>query len=90
MTMAELPEDTQLVYSNWARLDGTLVDLALDFGYSEEPFMGPPKSFPVRVVMTWEAAKGLHELLGSNLEVYEENIGQVRTFETEEVSGDDD
>ena len=65
-----------------------LLDVAIDFGYVEESFMGPPEDgYPVRVVMSWEQAKGLIELLQENVKLFEEHVGKIRDFEGE---GDDD
>lgn len=80
MPIAELPENTELIYANWVRLNGTLLDLSFDFGYAEEAFSGPPENFPARVVMSWESAKVLAELLNEHLRVYEESVGEVRDF----------
>lgn len=89
--IAKLPEDTDLVYANWVRLNATLLDLSIDFGYVEEPLTGPPEDgYPVRVVMSWEQAKGLIELLEDNVRVYEENVGRIRSFDGEEAGDDDD
>lgn len=89
--IAKLPDDTALVYANWVRMNASLLDLAIDFGYVEEPFVGPPEDgYPVRVVMSWEQAKGLVELLEDNIRVYEENIGRIRSFDGEEADDDDD
>jgi Protein of unknown function (DUF3467) len=89
--IAKLPEDTDLVYANWLRLNASLLDLSIDFGYVEEPFMGPPEDgYPVRVVMSWEQAKGLIELLQDNVRVYEENVGRIRSFDGEEAGDDGD
>jgi Protein of unknown function (DUF3467) len=86
--IAKLPEDTALVYANWVRMNAGLLDLSIDFGYVEESFMGPPEDgFPVRVVMSWEQAKVLVELLQENVKLYEEHAGKIRDFEGE---GDDD
>ena len=87
--IAKLPDDTDLVYANWVRLNASLLDLSIDFGYVEEPFTGPPEDgYPVRVVMSWEQAKGLIELLQDNIRVYEENVGQIRGFDGEEEDDD--
>jgi hypothetical protein len=87
--IAKLPEDTALVYANWVRMNASLLDLAIDFGYVEEAFVGPPEGgFPVRVVMSWEQAKGLLELLQENVELYERHAGTIRGFD--EGGNDDD
>jgi hypothetical protein len=55
MPIAELPENTELIYANWVRLNGTLLDLSFDFGYTEEAFSGPPEKYPARIVMSWDS-----------------------------------
>ncbi len=67
-------------------MNATLFDLAMDFGYADEP--GPPDDFPVRVVMSWEHAKSLADLLAQNIQAYEEDIGEVRNFEEDEDADD--
>ena len=78
MRMAELPEDTQLVYANWVRMVATAYDLSMDFGYNHE--QGPPERFPIRVAMSWEHAKALADLLQTNIAAYEAEIGTIRGF----------
>jgi hypothetical protein len=77
--IADLPENTKLVYANWARMNPTPYDLSIDFGYNDEP--GPPKEFPVRLAMSWEHARTLAILLERNLKAYEEQAGEIREFE---------
>jgi len=86
--MANLPEDTKLIYANWMRVNGTVYDVGIDFAYIDED--GPPDSYPVRVVMTWEHARLLHGLLERNLASYEEQVRPVQNFEgSEDVSNGD-
>lgn len=85
--MADLPEGTQLVYVNWVRAQSTPFDLGLDFGYNDAP--GPPDSYPVRVVMSWEHAKAFIQLLENGLKSYEEQAGPVRDM-VEGVEESDD
>lgn len=88
--ISQIPEDIPMVYSNWVRTKGNLLDLSVDFGYSEEPFLGPPEMGPsVRVVLSWEHAKGLIGLLQENVKAYEDNVGRVRTFQGEADENDD-
>jgi hypothetical protein len=89
--IAKLPEETALVYANWVRMNANLLDLAIDFGYVEESFMGPPEDgFPVRVVMSWEQAKGLLELLQENIQIFEGYAGTIRNFEGRSDDEDDE
>ncbi len=89
--IVKLPDNTKLVYANWVRLNANVLDLGIDFGYVEEAFMGPPEDgFPVRVVMSWEQAKGLMELLQENVSLYEQHAGKIRDFEGEEEDDDDE
>lgn len=67
-------------------MNATLFDLAIDFGYHDEP--GPPGAFPVRVAMSWEHAKALADLLAKNIKAYEDEVGQVRDFEDDEDAHD--
>lgn len=69
------------VYSNWVRAGSTPYDLSLDFGYRRRE--GPPPEFPVRVVMSWEHAKVLQEVLQTALSDYEEAAGSIRDMGTE-------
>ena len=64
------------VYSNWVRAASTPCDLSLDFGYRRRE--GPPQEFPVRVVMSWEHARVLHEIIAVALSDYEEAAGSIR------------
>jgi len=68
-----------LVYANWVRLVPTPFDLALDVGYNTQS--GPPDAFPARVVMSWEHALVLNELLLNALADYKKQAGELRTFE---------
>jgi Protein of unknown function (DUF3467) len=86
--IAELPPDTKLVYANWARMNPTLLDLGIDFGYAQES--GPPDVFPVRVTMSWEHAKILAGLLGQNIKAYEAQVREIPEFaEVEDVPDGD-
>jgi hypothetical protein len=84
--MADLPEGTQLVYANWVRLGSTPFDISIDIGYQPEP--GPPDSYPLRVVMSWEHAQAFARLLDRTIESYKEQAGELREFE--EVPPNDD
>ena len=89
MRMAELPEGTQLVYANWVRTNSSPFDLSIDFGYTTAP--GPPDEYPVRVVMSWEEAKGLLSLVAENVADYEDQAGPIRDlFESGPESDADD
>jgi Protein of unknown function (DUF3467) len=79
IAIADLPENTKLVYANWVRMNATPFDLAIDLGYHDEP--GPPDAFPVRVAMSWEHAKVLADLLAQNIKAYEDQVGEVRIFD---------
>jgi len=70
------------------RMNATIFDLAIDFGYHDEP--GPPDAFPVRVAMSWEHAKALADLLARNIQAFEEDMGEIRDFEEDEDDHDGD
>jgi Protein of unknown function (DUF3467) len=55
------------------------VDLALDFGY-RGPNAEPNTA--VRVVMAWEHAAMVHEIIGKLLERYQEDVGAIRDVRT--------
>jgi hypothetical protein len=88
MPIVDLPDDTKLIYANWMRVNGTVYDVGIDFGYIDEK--GPPDAYPVRVVMTWEHARLLLGLLERNLSSYEEQVRPVPDFETSEDVSDGD
>lgn len=67
----ELP----LVYANWVRLVPGPLDLGLDAGYFAPDT--PPRPM-LRLVLTWEHAKILHQLLGSIIEQREGNVGEIK------------
>jgi hypothetical protein len=79
-----------VVYVNWVRTIASPFDLGLDLGYTTDP--GPPPTFPVRAVMSWEEAKILSTLLVDAIEGYEENVGQIRDMggEIVDAAGSDD
>jgi hypothetical protein len=78
------PQPTPLIYSNSTFASGGPWDLSLDFGYSygDRPFQ--PQ---VRVVMSWEQAMALRDLLGGMVQRYEKDFGPVRQLDvrTEEM-----
>lgn len=76
-----------MVYVNWARTLGSPFDLIVDLGFRTEE--APPPEFPIRVVMSWEQAKGLLMLLEHEIEHYEEEVGPIRDFGGEVVDADD-
>jgi hypothetical protein len=53
-------------------------DLILDLGFRTED--APPSTFPIRVVMSWEQAKSLSELLQFSVQDYENEVGEIREF----------
>ena len=69
----------KLVYANWMRISGTPFDLSLDLGYHNKP--GPPDTFGVRVVMSFEHAKQLLTLVAGAVEQYEAQAGPIRDLE---------
>jgi hypothetical protein len=68
-------EDTlPLVYANWSRALGNVHDLALDLGYRTGQL--PPRA-DIRLVITWQYAAVLREMLNHLIEQYEEESGEV-------------
>ena len=72
------PPPTQivpLIYSNTMQAAAGGIDISMDFGYrapTGEVQMG------VKVVMAWEHAALMHDLLGTLLERYREEVGEIR------------
>lgn len=85
--MTNVPEGTDLVYVNWVRTNATPFDIGIDVGYNDAP--GPPDSYPVRLLMTWEHAKAFVELLERNIQSYEEEVGSLRDL-IDRTEEDDD
>ena len=77
------PQDgaENVVYANWARTEATPFDLAVDLGYRTAP--GPPSHYPVRVIMSWEQAVSLRDLLDHVIAEYQEEVGPIRDLEGE-------
>jgi len=57
---------------------GSPYDLILDLGFRTED--APPPTFPIRVVMSWEQAKSLSDLLQFSVQEYESEVGEIREF----------
>jgi hypothetical protein len=76
-----------VIYVNWVRTLASPYDLSLDLGFATDP--GPPQTFPVRAVMSWEEAKVLSALLTDAIEGYEENVGPIRDMGGEIVEAVD-
>ena len=76
-------EGVSLVYANTTLAGGTPWKLSLDFGYAAG---GGPFEPEVRVVMSWEQANALREMLGGMVAKYEKDFGQIRRFD-DEVEG---
>jgi len=74
--MSELSEGAQLIYVNWVRMNATPFELGIDVGYSDEP--GPPGAHPARLLMSWEHAKAMADLLSRNIAEYEAQAGVIR------------
>lgn len=88
--MAADPKDgaEQLVYANWSRYRAGAFDLALDFGYNAKPEDGPPETYPVRIVMSWEHALIFSQLLQDAIKGYQGQVGDIRQLA--EIEGDND
>lgn len=69
------PQPVPLVYANVMAASAGAIDLSLDFGYR-----GPAAEVEVavRVVMAWEHAALMHEIIGQLLERYQEDVGEIR------------
>jgi Protein of unknown function (DUF3467) len=68
-----------VVYTNLLRTTASPFEFALDFGYitaKAEPPSEPPEG-QVRVVMTWEYAKLLRDLMQEVIETREGNVGEI-------------
>jgi hypothetical protein len=74
----------QMVYANVAGIRGGPFDVSLEFGYlvpqgSKEEAV--PPAWLVRVGMSWEHLRALHQLIGDQLASYEEQVGSIREIE---------
>lgn len=82
----------QLIYANTAGMRGGPFDMSLEFGYvvpkmeNEDPV---PPTWLVRIAMSYEHARAFHELLGQQLDSYEDAVGKLPSIERLKVGGDD-
>ena len=70
-----VPEDLEAIYSNFALITHSASEIIIDFARLLPN--SPRTSVYARVVMTPMNAKLLHRALGTNLEKYEEQFGEV-------------
>jgi hypothetical protein len=87
------PPEMQLVYANTAGIRGGPFDASLEFGYVIPPGEGEdprPPIWAVRVAMSWEHVRALHELLGAQLKKYEAQVGKLPDIEKLKVGDHDD
>jgi hypothetical protein len=75
--MSDQDNRQALVYANQLGATPSPFDFAIDFAYVEPPAGVPPDS-GVRVVMTWEFAKVLRDVLNSAIDQREGNVGEIR------------
>ena len=69
MTDQGPPDTVPVVYANWFRSLGSIYDIGLDLGYRVGDLVPDPD---VRVVMSWEYAAALRDVLSQLVEQYEE------------------
>jgi hypothetical protein len=71
-------------YVNWIRPDGNLYDLALELGYqrrlSDPPDPDTDVEWQAEVVMSWEEAAILADMLTSQIENYEAQVAPIRRW----------
>jgi len=83
----------QLIYANTAGMRGGPFDMSLEFGYvvpkmeNEDPV---PPTWLVRVAMSYEHARAFHQLLGQQLDSYEDAVGELPRIDRLRVGGGDD
>jgi hypothetical protein len=70
----EAPSGVQLIYVNWVGAQPGPFDLSIDVGYQGPP--GPPQPI-ARMVMTWEHAKLLRDVMDALIEQREKNTGEI-------------
>ena len=75
--------EVALVYANRVQASGTPWDLSLEFAY--EGGDGAAKH-GVRVVVAWEQAAALQDLLAKMVTRYERELGAIRPFVAEAVT----
>jgi hypothetical protein len=72
------------IYCNSAGIRGGAFDMSLEFSYVIPPGLheapAPPVS-QIRIAMSWEHARALHQLLGEHLELYETHVGKLPAIE---------
>ena len=88
----------QVVYANTAGIQGGPFDCAIDFGYQSLTDRETVEGFPettettetnwsVRVAMSWEHARSMHDLLGKQIEAFEKAAGNLPN--TDKLRGGD-
>jgi len=74
----------QLIYANVAGIRGGAFDCSLELGYAIPPGGGEepqPPQWLARVAMSWEHARALHGLLGTQIAQYESQVGDLPNIE---------
>ena len=75
------PAAAKCAYANICRVTSTAEELLLEFGLTSQPSAPADERLPVqqRVVMQWETAKRLAQLLGTAIERHEQLFGHLET-----------
>lgn len=75
----ELPGDMESIYANFAIINHTPSEVIIDFARLLPN--APRAKVYARVIMTPMNAKLLHRALGENLEKFEKQFGEIKTFD---------
>ena len=66
-------------YANWFTPDLGAFDLALHFGYNRA--VPPDPEWLATIVLSWEEAVIVRDILDSQIAQYKEHLGDIRTWE---------
>lgn len=78
------PPAVPLVYANFMTATGNPVDLSIDYGYRTPDGQAVPS---VRVVMAWEHAALMEQVLHEALERYRQEFGEIRDVKADMGGG---
>jgi hypothetical protein len=65
-----------MIYANTMSATGGPIELSLDFGYQLPP--NGDTTWAIRIVVAWEHARLIHDLLGESIERYAREVGDIR------------
>jgi hypothetical protein len=77
-----MDDDLPRYYANWVTPHPGAFDLALNFGYNRQ--LGeedPAPEWMASIVLAWEEAVVLRDILSTQIALYEKHLGQVRKWE---------